>query len=303
MGRAAFAVVIWLLLQEFGVAQTMLEWHLDKTPFVHVKHVGRQRIAIGTKKTGSDSEFHMVFEIRRGKTNGRKTEYLATLHDFTQESTNLDGSEDEEEDPLLSLIGKDFKFAVEADTRDLQILDGEALVKDVFGEEAEELSVVERKFFTELITTLLRMHLQDAFVPLPGKPAAVDDTWQGKSAIVVQPVVRMDIDRTFRFDGERTTDGVKARAITWSSRFDVQFLKGDPELSAAKPKRVKLVEPGRYDGTALWDLEGGRPLLVETLQEYEMEMTIEVNGQEQTAVGGGRDALEFRFFDKLPELP
>ena len=147
------------------------------------------------------------------------------------------------------------------------------------------------------------MHVIDSYVPLPEKPVAIGDKWRNASEIEIQGICKMKMDKTFTLIGKQIHENQEVTAIGWTSRVDLALLKDDGGVLPFKITHMKEKEAGktRNEGTVLWGRKKNRPLRVDSIQSYDLAITVDINDKEYAGTGKGTDTFVVRFFDKNPD--
>lgn len=298
--RLIAVIATLLCLCASAPAEVALDFKYDRPFFLDVRHVAKQEFsALGQKKV-SDVSIRMVFEVRRVKADGAATVLEHTVLHCEDVSTEEGG--EREEGTFAGLRGQAFRVVLAPNNRSLEIDGVDKLLDPVFGDEAKQANAVEKRFMKDVLSAVLKVHLQDAYVPTPGKPAAPGETWKVKTQMKLQGLVQMDSDRTFTLKQPRAVDGKQLHAIEWSSRAAFKALPGNENILPFAIKEVSQVGDPVDQGTVLWDAAAGRPASAECRQEYELKIKIEVDGEKLEGTGKGKDTFSIRFSDEKPDV-
>lgn len=279
-------------------AQTTLQRKLDGTVFIEVKHSTKQNIRVLGTNQDQDTTIRFLFKVQPAKGAGKDAVFDVTIEDCSDKGSK-NGVADED-NTLKGFRDQKFQLTLGEDNKTLAIKASKDLTEAVFGEEAREGTEAEQALVADLAATILRVHLLDAFTPLPGKPVNAGDKWKNSTAITLQSFVRMDVDREYVLRARKPGDPAGLETIAWTSTFDIKPVGKQGGLPFTI-KDVKQNKPGTYEGTVQWDTAAGRPKLVESQQSYDLEFTMEIDGKTIKGSGTGKDNFTIRFFDRNPE--
>lgn len=298
MGRVTCWAVVAVLAGAGAVRAQPLEWEFDETCYLEVKHTARQTITMLGRTAKQETEIRFVFKVRPVKVSAAGTVLEHTVMTADDSGTNIKG--EAEKDTFKGLRGQKFKVTLGPGNRTLTLGGVDDLLEPVFGDEAKTATDGERKFLTDTLTAVLLTHLIDAYVPLPAGGAGPADKWQNTAELALPPLAKVRSDREFTRLGRQVHEGAEVEVISWKSKVQVAALKGDDGVLPFKLSELKAVAPPENIGTILWDRAASRPLRIDSLQRYDLDMVLEIDGKSVKGKGRGSDTLVSRFLKTSP---
>jgi hypothetical protein len=301
MFRPTWLIALGLLAaqQRPCAAQTTLEWEPAETTFLEVRHVAKQEVTVIGRTKETETTVRFLFKVRPTKIGREATAYEITVVGCEDSSTTKGAAP--EKDTFKGFRGQTFRVTVGAGNRGLDIADAARLAEAVFGDEVKGGTEAEKRFAADMTEAVVRIHLLDAFVPLPGKAVAPGDKWRDTAEVKVQPIAQVTIDREYGFAGGQVHEGKRVEAVNWASRVEFKPLGDDKGGLPFTVKEMKAVGKPRNEGTVLWDGAARRPVRIDSLQVYEIEMLMVIDGKEVKGKGKGSDTFVIRFFAKNPD--
>lgn len=301
MGRTYWLAVLLLAAAgpAAGRAQTTVDWELDEATFVDVRHVARQEVTVLERTKVTDTTIRFLFKVRPVKVGRAGTVLDGTVVACEDESLATGG--EVEKGTFKGYKDQKFRLTLGADHRTFELGGIDGLAVAVFGDDAKTGTAAEKKFAADMAEAVLRYHLADVFVPLPGKAVGVGDKWRNKAEITLHPLARITMDREYTLAGHQVHDGRRVETVNWASPLECTPLVDDQGVFPFKVKEMKAVGKSRNEGTALWDAIARRPVRIDSLQVYDLDMTMEIDGKAVKAAGKGTDSFVVRFLAKDPD--
>jgi len=292
-------MVVILIVQDFCPAQVPLKWEFEHTSYLDVRHVAKQDISVLGKTRKTETTVRFLFKLRPIKATGATTMVEVTV--LACEDTSVTNGSDREENSFKGLVDQKFHFKVDEANREFKLDVPKALVEATFGEEFNIATDDQKDLYTRLADMILRVHLMDALMPLPGKAVSAGDNWRNTAVIKLQPFARATYDRQFVMAGPQVHEGKRVEAINWTSRVELAPLSDEKGLLPLKIKDLKAIGKPTNEGTVLWDGALNRPARIDSLQVYEVELTMEKEGKPLTGKAKGSDSFISRFYTKNPD--
>jgi tetratricopeptide (TPR) repeat protein len=297
--RIWLSVTVLLLAQRPGAAQTSLKWQFEETRYLDVRHVAKMDITfLGmTKETESTTRF--LFSLRPVKVG-----LTATILDVTVlacEDSSVSRGADPEKDIFKGFKGQKFRLTIRAANQGFELATPKGLAEAVLGDDVKNGTEDERQFAADLVETILRAHLIDAIVPLPGKAVSAGDKWRNTMEVKMQPLAQVTTDREYVFVGRQIYDGKRVDAVTWSGKVELKPLRDEKGLFPFKIKEMKSAVKPQSEGTVLWDESVNRPVRVDCLLTYELDMVVESKGKVVKGKGKGSDTFVIRYSANNPD--
>ena len=206
-----------------------------------------------------------------------------------------------EKDALKGFRGQKFRLTATTGNQNLELVTPKELPDAVFGDDFKDGTAAEKQFAADLADAILRVHLLDAFVPLPEKAVAPGDKWNNKAVVKVPPLAQATTTREYALVGRQIHEGKPVQAIHWTSTIDLKPLPDENGLLPFKVKQMKVLVKPQNEGTVLWDASAKRPLRVDCVQTYNLELLMDIDGRETKGNGKGTDAFVIRFFATNPD--
>jgi hypothetical protein len=282
-----------------GAAQTTLEWELEETAYLEVRHTSTQSITVLGRTKETQNTIRFVFKVRPTKVGRAATTYEITI--VACEDVATTKGEAPEKDALKGFRGQKFRLTATTGNQNLELVTPKELPDAVFGDDFKDGTAAEKQFAADLADAILRVHLLDAFVPLPEKAVAPGDKWNNKAVVKVPPLAQATTTREYALVGRQIHEGKPVQAIHWTSTIDLKPLPDENGLLPFKVKQMKVLVKPQYEGTVLWDASAKRPLRVDCVQTYNLELLMDIDGRETKGNGKGTDAFVIRFFATNPD--
>jgi tetratricopeptide (TPR) repeat protein len=297
---AWWASLVFLCLGQGSVrAQTRLEFELEETCYLEVRHKARQEIKVIGRTRETETTLRFLFKVRPVKVGRAGTVLEHTVVACEDVSTTKGGPT--EKGTFKGLKGQQFRVLLGPGNRTLELAGTDKLVEPVFGADAKKGTANEKRFFADMLNAVLRVHLIDAYMPVPDKAVSAGDKWRNTTEVKVYPITQAKLDRTYSLLGRQIHEGQEVEAVGWTSLMQYTLLKDDAGVLPFKIKEMKELDKGRYDGTVLWGRSVHRPLRVDCIQSYKLSLVMLIQGKEVKAEGAGNDSFVIRFLKDKPE--
>jgi len=155
------------------------------------------------------------------------------------------------------------------DKMEVTKLEGYDKFVDALGGEDEEQKKLMKAMMPE---TAIRQMLSQTFVIGPGKPVAVGDTWNRKTAVALGPLGNVEMKEAFK------RDAVKGDIAAISQKADRTFKAGDGDAGLPFKITKADLKADKFNATHKFDTKLGR--MTESKVDLEMsgDMTISVAG-------------------------
>ena len=280
-------------------AQTSLKWEFEETAYLEVRHIARQEISVVGKTKETDTTIRLLFKVRPIKVGRAATVLELTV--VACEDNSVSKGAAPEKDSLKGFKGQKFRLTVSAANQGIELSGTKGLAEAVFGDDAKKGTDDEKQFAADMAETILRVHLLDAFMPLPGKAVSAGDKWRNKAEVKCQPIAHMTADREFVLVGRQIHDGKRVEAITWASKVELEPLRDEKGVLPFKIKELKPLAKSQNEGTVLWDSSRNRPVRIDCIQTYDLEMVMEINDKAVKAKGKEIAEKGFAVLDKALE--
>jgi hypothetical protein len=302
--RICLSAAILFVFQQFGLAQTSLEWNFKEVLYLEVKHVGKEEMSLFGETTTSESNIRFLFKV-----SPTKVDKAGAILDIT--ILACEDTLTKKEENARKLMFKEFKdqqflLFVKQNNKEIELSNVNGLnavfLKALFGDKAKNATDDDKRIAASLAEAMFRTHLIDAFVCLPGNAVAVGDKWRNKRVDLSDPLSHLTIDQEYVLSGRQIHDGKKVEVISWASRIELKPVNNAKGIRSVKLKDVKPIGNPQNEGTVLWDNSVRRPIRVDCVQSYEFEMVFESEGETVKSRRKGSDSFVIQFFTKNPDV-
>ncbi len=301
MKRLACMIVALSLvrLNQQSLRAAELKWDLNDTAFIEVRHHNERHTRMLNRTKRETTKIRFVFRVRRTQVNNKATLYECTVVTCEDESTTHGVAS--ERNTMKGFEKQSFGVRVDARTQVMTLTDTDGLAEVLLDDNDEDPAPEDRAFAGVIANALLYTHLVDAFTPLPAKRAGVGDKWRSPYALNVPPLMQMTVRREFRLVGPQIHDGREIQAINWESQVSAKPMPDKGGLLPFSISKIELVGKPRAAGTILWDAAAGRPVRIDSLQTYDLEMTLNIDERAIDGKGSATHYMVTRFHDKHPD--
>jgi hypothetical protein len=297
--RIWLSVTVLLLAQRPGAAQTSLKWEFEETTYLDVRHVAKMEITAPGRTKETESITRFLFSLHPVKVGPTATVLDVTV--LACEDSSVSRGADPDKDSFKGFKGQKFRLTIRAANQGFELATPKGLAEAVLGDDAKNGTDDERQFAADMVEALLRIHLIDAIVPLPGKAVSVGDKWRNTVEVKMQPLAQVTTDREYVLVGRQIYDGKRVDAVTWSSKLEIKPLRDEKGLFPFKIKEMKSAVKPQDEGTVLWDWSVNRPVRVDSLLTYELDIVVESKGKVVKGKGKGSDTFVIRYSANNPD--